>query len=288
MTSDASRDQNDVPTLLGVSNADNSTPVKIWASPSTHRLLVDSSGGGGTPASPVSSIQYNNAGAFGGSSTLLFDGNETITFGAINDDPTIQGVTGTGANAGSNLHLNAGSADAGSAGTIGLQAGSSNSLKGGNIFIEPGTGSTSANPGNVYLSGGDGSLPTNATGGFVYFNSVAGTPSGTPNTIDFVNTIPVVFDRTNSKFYFYNSTWQALTPGTVPSFADNETPSGTINGSNAVFTLAHTPSPTASLQLFLNGAFQTAAGTDYTLATATITFGSAPLTGSILRAFYRY
>lgn len=48
MTTEASKDQNDVSTLLGVSNSDGNTPVKIWASPSTHRLLVDSGGTTGT------------------------------------------------------------------------------------------------------------------------------------------------------------------------------------------------------------------------------------------------
>jgi len=37
----ASRDQNNVPTLLGASSADGTSPVKVWADPSTHRLLVD-------------------------------------------------------------------------------------------------------------------------------------------------------------------------------------------------------------------------------------------------------
>lgn len=41
----ASRDANFVPTLLGVSSTDGSTPVKLYADPTTHRLLVDSSGG---------------------------------------------------------------------------------------------------------------------------------------------------------------------------------------------------------------------------------------------------
>lgn len=79
-----------------------------------------------------------------------------------------------------------------------------------------------------------------------------------------------------------------LAGGSIPNFADNETPSGTINGSNVTFTLAHTPSPAGSLQLYLNGALQQAGGGDYTLATATITFVTAPLTGSILIAWYRY
>ncbi len=78
-----------------------------------------------------------------------------------------------------------------------------------------------------------------------------------------------------------------VSAGTSINFSDNEAPSGTINGSNAAFTLAHTPSPTASLQLFMNGVLQIV-GTDYTLATATITMTAAPTTGANLRAWYRY
>ncbi len=44
----AYRDDNFVPTLIAVSNADNQTPVRLWADPVTHRLLVDTSGGAGT------------------------------------------------------------------------------------------------------------------------------------------------------------------------------------------------------------------------------------------------
>lgn len=42
----ASRDENEVPTLIGVSSSDGSTPVKVYADPITHRLLVDTGGGG--------------------------------------------------------------------------------------------------------------------------------------------------------------------------------------------------------------------------------------------------
>lgn len=41
----ASRDANSVTTLLAVSNIDGVTPVLLWADPTTHRLLVQSSGG---------------------------------------------------------------------------------------------------------------------------------------------------------------------------------------------------------------------------------------------------
>ena len=37
---DAKRDNNQVTTLLAVSNADGITPVRLWADPTTHRLLV--------------------------------------------------------------------------------------------------------------------------------------------------------------------------------------------------------------------------------------------------------
>lgn len=67
---------------------------------------------------------------------------------------------------------------------------------------------------------------------------------------------------------------------------DNETPSGTINSSNTVFTLAETPNPAGSLQLFYNGLFQVQ-GVDYTLSTNTITYTTAPATGNNHRAFYK-
>lgn len=46
--SNAYRDENSVPTLIASSNVDGATPVRLYADPVTHRLLVDSSGGGGS------------------------------------------------------------------------------------------------------------------------------------------------------------------------------------------------------------------------------------------------
>ncbi len=40
---DAARDGNNVPTLIAVSSADGSTPTRVYANPTTHRLLVESS-----------------------------------------------------------------------------------------------------------------------------------------------------------------------------------------------------------------------------------------------------
>lgn len=44
---DAKRDANSITTLLGVSNADDITPIPVYVDPVTHRMLVSSSGGGG-------------------------------------------------------------------------------------------------------------------------------------------------------------------------------------------------------------------------------------------------
>ncbi len=49
----ASRDENNVPALLAVSSADGKTPVRLYADPVTHRLLVQlaaGSSGTGVPA----------------------------------------------------------------------------------------------------------------------------------------------------------------------------------------------------------------------------------------------
>jgi hypothetical protein len=58
-----------------------------------------------------------------------------------------------------------------------------------------------------------------------------------------------------------------------------ETPSGTINSSNTTFTISKTPM--IDLDLFLNGALQREGATyEYTISGKTITYNSAPPTGS--------
>lgn len=77
--------------------------------------------------------------------------------------------------------------------------------------------------------------------------------------------------------------------GVLPSFSDEETPGGSINGSNTVFTLAYSPSPAASLLLYLNGLLMTQ-GIDYTLTGNSISFlpASVPQAGDVLTGSYRY
>lgn len=74
----------------------------------------------------------------------------------------------------------------------------------------------------------------------------------------------------------------------APMFVDAEVPAGTIDGSNAAFTLANAPTPPSSLMLFRNGLLLTQGG-DYTLSSNALTFqtGAVPQPSDILLASYR-
>src|SRR5581483_2234276 len=73
------------------------------------------------------------------------------------------------------------------------------------------------------------------------------------------------------------------------SFADAEVPSGAANGVNTVFTLAFTPSPASSLDLYRNGLLMSQ-GADYQISGNTVTFflDSVPQSGDLLVAHYRF
>ncbi len=70
------------------------------------------------------------------------------------------------------------------------------------------------------------------------------------------------------------------------AFIANESPGGSVNGSNAAFTLANTPQ---FLQLFLNGVvLEAGSGNDYTIAGNALTMLLVPSTGDKLRAYYTH
>lgn len=71
------------------------------------------------------------------------------------------------------------------------------------------------------------------------------------------------------------------------SIVRNETPSGSINGSNTAFTVASAQYATGSLSVFLNGQRLVAGGSDDYVETATgFTMNYAPATGDKLRVDY--
>lgn len=66
-----------------------------------------------------------------------------------------------------------------------------------------------------------------------------------------------------------------------------EIPSGTVNGSNATFTLANTPGASATVVFSIDGMVLTqGAGKDYTISSGTITMATAPVVGQTLWAVY--
>lgn len=76
---EAKRDGNYVPTLIGVSNADGTTPVTIYADPTNHRLLVDLPSGTGDVVGPASSTD-NAIARFNGATGKIIQ-NSAVTIG---------------------------------------------------------------------------------------------------------------------------------------------------------------------------------------------------------------
>jgi len=119
---EASRDQNHIPTLLGVSSVDQTTPVPVYADPTTHRLLVDLGGGSGGTVTEVSVASANGfSGTVADETTTpeitlattvtgILKGNGTAisaaTIGSgLSFDGTTLSATGTGTPGGSNTQV---------------------------------------------------------------------------------------------------------------------------------------------------------------------------------------
>lgn len=80
-----------------------------------------------------------------------------------------------------------------------------------------------------------------------------------------------------------------LGSSTTITFVDAAAPSGTMNGTNQLFTLPSTPNPAGSLKVYRNGILLMP-NLDYTLNGSAISFGSAaatPVLGDSILGFYR-
>jgi hypothetical protein len=61
--------------------------------------------------------------------------------------------------------------------------------------------------GNVIV--GTASLLTNASDGFLYIPTCAGTPTGTPTS--YTGRIAMIYDTNNNRFFIYNGAWKGVT-----------------------------------------------------------------------------
>jgi len=126
-------------------------------------------------------------------------------------------------------------------------------------------------------------LIQNGTGLTWTYNDVSNTLTGNVSLTPF-DTDDLAEGSTN----LYHTTARVTTV-INNTFVVNETPSGTSNGSNNIFTLANTP-VTGTLQLYKNGIRQREGATeDFTISGATITFNASnkPTPNSTLVADYR-
>lgn len=145
---------------------------------------------------------------------------------------------------------------------------------------------------NTTGSGGSGGT----TSGQVQISQVVGLSSDLSAINSSLATLNSVVQGLNSLISGLTNTVTNLsdTVGSLTSsaayanFIDDETPAGTVNGTNAVFTLANTPVPSSDVSLYRNGVL-VAVGVDYTMAGSTMTFSAnaVPQTGDELAVYYR-
>lgn len=191
-------------------------------------LLENSGGGGGTPSGSSGDVQFNDSGAFGGSSNLTYDdsvadlyvgqigsnGSLLTLHAGLIDDTAIE----------SNGPLNITVKDRTiSGGEIVIQASNAltNTNAGANVGIYAGAGKTSGNGGDIHISAGNRdttghrgdiilndstSVPTTSNGGFLVIPFCFGAPTGSPNSAG-----SLIYDLTNNKLYVYSgSAWKSV------------------------------------------------------------------------------
>jgi hypothetical protein len=116
-------------------------------------------------------------------------------------------------------------------------------------------------------------------------------PAYAPGRTAMINTsgqLDAVVGNASDCVHADGSTGACFDATLLATFVDAETPSGTINGVNATFTLVNAPQPVSSLALYRNGVHQML-GSDFTLTANTIQFlaASIPQVGDSLTVSYR-
>lgn len=160
----------------------------ITLTPTGNDIEISATGGGGTPASPDTSIQFNNLGAFGGDAKLTWDAvNSNLLFNYPTVGVAIVGQDGGSGQAGTNVEMDGGNGGLNAQGGYsGLAAGAGNgNMAGGEAFLEAGNGGDTGNGGIVTILAGDGGA-TSGDGGRITITT--GSPQGSGVSGDLVLT----------------------------------------------------------------------------------------------------
>lgn len=226
--------KSDITALVGINDilpSQTGLANKFLKTDGTNTSWADPSG---IPAGSTLQVQYNNAGAFGASANLTFDPTIGLTttgiftsqrFGTVGaldlrsatgtlGTPTaISGSTAVGVITFAGYNGSAYDTVASiTARTNGTLAGTG--APGFLVLSTTGTGSSVPtqrlkidSEGNVVV-GGVSALVTNATDGFLYVPTTAGTPSGTPTT--YTGAAATVVNSSANALYFYsNGAWRS-------------------------------------------------------------------------------
>jgi hypothetical protein len=142
------------------------------------------------------------------------------------------------------------------------------------------------------VSGLGGVTVTNDTNTVYFSGSAGGTFTGGAITSNLTPTNSGTLSLGTAALPFAGMFATQFNSGTVSKYKTNEIPTGAINNVNTTFTLAQTPI-TDSVQLFVSGVYFYPSGLgtasfNYILSGSTITFVSAPVSGTNIIANYAY
>lgn len=260
-------------TVVGTSDSQALTNKNLNSGTNTFPTFNQSTTGSAATLTTPRSIQTNLA----STSSANFDGSAGIT-------PGVTGTLGLG-NGGTGQITAAAAYNALSpmttlgdieyesgAATASRLAGNTTTTK--KFLSQTGNGSVSAAPSWLQPAAAD--LSNGVTGSGAVVLAVSPALTGSP-------TVPTQTANDNSTKAA--STAYVDAKAGTQSLVYNETPTGLINSSNTVYTLASTPA-TNSLALYKNTERMSPGGVDYTLSGNTITMAAAPITGEVMIADY--
>jgi len=264
---------------------------------STNRIAINDSGfinidSAAFDLDATGTVSINTANQATPPSIVLTAGNST---GAGNQGADVSISSGNGGTSGSggNISIAAGSPGAsGAGGSISITTGDSSDDNTSTSSISLSTGDAngvSGSSGDIDIS--TGNTGTSGIGGNITISATAGSASGGDLTLSASANKAVLDNQPTGTVDLAIATTKYVDDqlGSTGIFVDKEVPTGTINGTNRVFTLANTPAA-GSEHVYLNGLLQLeGSGNDYQISGTTITFevGSEPLTGSNLQVTYR-